>query len=72
MKHSPGIRDSDYPDYVCRLGEAINSLKQAPLVWYDDEPSSKPLDLSCLVLTLLSLFFISRTTQFTFLSMLMI
>jgi histone deacetylase 1/2 len=34
MHQRPGYKDTDHPNYVCKLDKAIYGLKQAPRAWY--------------------------------------
>jgi hypothetical protein len=35
MAQPPGLKDSQHPDYVCKLHKAIYGLRQAPRAWHD-------------------------------------
>lgn len=35
MRQPPELKDSQHPDYVCKLHKAIYGLRQAPRAWHD-------------------------------------
>nr|KYP51807.1 Retrovirus-related Pol polyprotein from transposon TNT 1-94 [Cajanus cajan] len=35
MTQPPGLKDSQHPNYVCKLHKAIYGLRQAPRAWHD-------------------------------------
>jgi len=35
MAQPPGLKDSEHPNYVCKLHKAIYGLRQAPPAWHD-------------------------------------
>jgi len=35
MSQPPGLKDSQHPNYVCKLHKAIYGLRQAPRAWHD-------------------------------------